>query len=254
VEAVNLAGGAAAQTFDISAWNSGGSLNGAGGNDTLVVSKDTDMTLTNGGLTYGTSSTKFWTLASIEIAELTGGAAANYLKANTFSGAVTMTGLGGNDVLLGGNGKDTLIGGDGNDWLGGGAGNDRLEGGNHADILVGGLGVDIIGTSGTDSGDDIVIGGRTNYDSNKTAIDALITAWATKASFTAGVSSIGTGFTSGGVTYKLNTTTVFDDDVTDTFFGGAGLDWFFADVKPTTTIGLENPDDTGAETSALVDI
>ncbi len=95
-----------------------------------------------------------------------------------------MTGLGGNDVLLGGNGADTLLGGDGNDWLGGGAGNDRLEGGNHSDILVGGLGVDIIGTSGTDAGDDILIGGRTNYDSNKTAIDALITAWATKASFT----------------------------------------------------------------------
>ncbi len=68
VEAVNLTGGAAAQTFDISAWTAGGSINGAGGSDTLVMTKDTDMTLTNGGFTYGTATTKFWTLASIESA------------------------------------------------------------------------------------------------------------------------------------------------------------------------------------------
>ncbi len=45
-----------------------------------ILTKDTDMTLTNGGLTYGTTTTKFWTLASIEVADLTGGASANYLK------------------------------------------------------------------------------------------------------------------------------------------------------------------------------
>ncbi len=127
-----------------------------------------------------------------------------------------MTGLGGNDVLLGGNGADTLLGGDGNDWLGGGAGNDRLEGGNHSDILVGGLGVDVIGVSECrrwrrhlDWRSHQL---RLQQDGDRRPHHRL----ATKASFTAGVSSIGTGFTSGGVTYKLNTTTVFDDDVTDT--------------------------------------
>jgi autotransporter-associated beta strand protein len=256
IEIANLIGGTAAQTFNITDWTKGGSINGATGNDTLVMSKDTDMALTNAGFTYGlTGATKFWTLNSIEVGHLTGGAGNNTLRANTFTGSVTLIGQGGNDKLLGGTGNDVLDGGAGNDWLGGGAGNDSLNGSGGNDILVGGTGVDAIGVSGDEAGDDILIGGRTNHDSNLVAIDALLTAWNNKTSFASGVTTIKNGFTSGGINYKLSTATVFDDEVTDTFFGDTGTDWFFADIAPATTLGLENPDDNvAAETSAVVDI
>jgi hypothetical protein len=255
IENAKINGGGNAQSIEISNWNLGGTINGGSGIDSILMSKDVDMKLTNGSLIYGpTGNTRTWQLSGVEAAEIIGGSSDNFFNASTFFGSVTMQGLDGNDILLGGNGLDSLSGGNGNDWLGGGAGNDILQGGNHSDILVGGLGIDQVGTNGSDVGDDILISGRNNYDSNQTAIDAFIDKWANKASFTAGVQALRDGFTVSGVTYKLNTTTVFDDDVTDTFFGGAGTDWFFADIIPAATIGLENPDDTGAETSALVDI
>jgi Ca2+-binding RTX toxin-like protein len=208
------------------------------------------MRLTNASLVVG-SATQTVAISNIENAELSGGNSANFIDTSAFSGQSTLFGLGGNDILWGGQGSNTLNGGAGNDWLSGSGGNDKLVGEAGSDILVGGLGVDDLDG---DTGDDIVIGGRTNYDVNKIAIDAFLAQWVNKTSFTSGVNTLKTGFTVGGVTYKLNTTTVFDDDVTDTLLGDTGTDWFFADIAPNNTIGLENPDDTGAETSALVDL
>jgi Ca2+-binding RTX toxin-like protein len=54
-----------------------------------------------------------------------------------------LSGLGGNDVLLGGVGNDTLRGGDGADVLYGDQGNDTLFGGKGGDLLVGGDGADV---------------------------------------------------------------------------------------------------------------
>lgn len=55
---------------------------------------------------------------------------------------VTVSGLAGNDLLVGAGGNDALNGGAGNDRLRGGAGNDRLDGGTGADRLLGGSGND----------------------------------------------------------------------------------------------------------------
>lgn len=56
--------------------------------------------------------------------------------------ALTVDGLGGDDVLRGSTLADTLLGGDGADVILGNGGDDRLEGGAGVDALTGGAGVD----------------------------------------------------------------------------------------------------------------
>ncbi len=64
----------------------------------------------------------------------------------------TISGLGGDDILIGGARGDTLEGGGGNDILQGGAGRDILRGGGGDDILRGGAGDDILrGGDGADT-------------------------------------------------------------------------------------------------------
>ena len=58
------------------------------------------------------------------------------------AGAIILNGGAGNDILGGGSGNDTLNGGSGNDYLDGSAGNDTLHGGSGNDTLDGGDGDD----------------------------------------------------------------------------------------------------------------
>ena len=58
------------------------------------------------------------------------------------TGADTISGLGGNDILVGRGGDDTLNGDTGSDMLLGGSGNDTLRGRTGNDILAGGTGAD----------------------------------------------------------------------------------------------------------------
>ena len=58
-----------------------------------------------------------------------------------------LSGLGGNDTLIGTEQADELSGGGGSDVLFGKGGNDSLYGGAGADSLDGGLGLDIAGFS-----------------------------------------------------------------------------------------------------------
>lgn len=63
----------------------------------------------------------------------------------------TLRGDGGNDTLVGGNGRDLLIGGTGDDQLGGGHGDDTLLGGEGADRLFGNNGTNLLtGGAGAD--------------------------------------------------------------------------------------------------------
>jgi len=77
----------------------------------------------------------------------------------------TIQGRGGDDVLRGGPGNDRLLGGPGNDTLSGGGGDDRLDGGGGNDTANGGPGNDrLIGGGGNDvllggAGADRLIGG-----------------------------------------------------------------------------------------------
>ena len=69
---------------------------------------------------------------------------------------VTISGLGGDDLLVGHAGAIILNGGAGNDYLDGGAGNDTLNGGSGNDYLDGGTGNDTLHGG---SGDDRLVGG-----------------------------------------------------------------------------------------------
>jgi len=122
------------------------------------------------------------------------------------------------NVLVGGGGNDTLLGGGGADILSGGSGGDKIYAG---------------------PGGDILIAGTTNFDSNITALLALSAEWSrTDLGYNAKIADL-MGTTSGGRNgpYYLNTTTVHGDSTpTDTLFGAAGLDWFFAHIPATGTI------------------
>jgi Ca2+-binding RTX toxin-like protein len=133
-------------------------------------------------------------------------------------------------LLLGGGGNDTLdaAGSTAANVLVGGAGNDTLLGGSGNDLLIGGLGNDVLHGNG---GDDVLIGGTTSYDANLTALCALQREWGrTDASYTTRVNHLKGG--AGGLngSFILTTATVFDDGVTDTLYGDAGSDWFFARI------------------------
>ncbi|MGH2692863.1 MAG: calcium-binding protein, partial [Actinomycetota bacterium] len=113
------------------------SLTGDDGTDRVVETADASFTLTNTTLTGDGSDT----LATIEGATLTGGAAANTINASAFTaGPVTLDGAAGNDTLTGGSAADTLLGAAGADGLTGGAGNDVLTGAADNDALTGGDG------------------------------------------------------------------------------------------------------------------
>ncbi|MDC0260709.1 hypothetical protein OAK65_01180 [Synechococcus sp. AH-551-N17] len=64
---------------------------------------------------------------------LIGGGGNDQLKGN--EGADWLQGLLGNDELIGGSGNDVLRGGSGDDWLTGGDGDDEISGGAGADII-----------------------------------------------------------------------------------------------------------------------
>ncbi|HVK09663.1 MAG TPA: hypothetical protein VM597_12885, partial [Gemmataceae bacterium] len=68
-------------------------------------------------------------------AELTGGVGNNTLEATLFSGPVTLSGGGGNDLLLGGGSSDVLTGGPGDDRMRFGAGADGFDGGEGTDTI-----------------------------------------------------------------------------------------------------------------------
>ncbi len=101
----------------------------------------------------------------------------NDVYKSTATGAETIYGRGGNDVIETGAGNDRIYGHDGNDTLRSSAGNNYLYGGNGDDVLYGGIGNDILyGDAGNDilhavsgnnklyggSGNDILYGGTGN--------------------------------------------------------------------------------------------
>jgi Ca2+-binding RTX toxin-like protein len=137
-----------------------------------------------------------------------------------------------------------VVGGAGNDVLVGNAVANALRGGDGRDLLIGGLGADTIGGG---AGDDIVIGGYTAYDSNPTALDAVMREWTRTdldgrgalGSYTARIVHLRKGSGLNGA-YLLSSgkhhATVFNDAIADVLTGGDGFDWFFGDKNDDSIV------------------
>src|SRR5262249_48268615 len=162
---------------------------------------------------------------------LDGGGGVNALDYSAWTTGVVVnlatgqaTGVGGRlsrvGNVLGGAGADTLTGDGGNNVLIGGGGADGLDGG---------------------GGEDLLIGGTPNYDHNVVALRAIFDEWArTDLDFAARVADLTAGVGPGGV-YRLNATTVHSDGQGNTLIGGDDADWLFSsglDLLP----GLESRD------------
>jgi len=160
---------------------------------------------------------------------LTGTSGADYIDANNRPGNLTvadndtLSGGGGDDILLGRYGNDTLSGGTGNDMLDGGDGNDSLDGGDDTDTLVGGQGNDTLaGGAGTDNlsggdGDDSLDGGADNDTLTAGIGTDTLTGGAGDDSLDGGAGT-DTAIVGTGATYTFNGTswTVTSSDGTDT--------------------------------------
>jgi Ca2+-binding RTX toxin-like protein len=219
VEDAFLTGMASGNTFDVTMWTGTATVDGGGGTDLVVSANDASFVLTDTSLSRSTGGT--FTLASLEKAQLTGGASANILNAAGFSGSVTLSGLGGNDSITGGSSNDVLLGG---------TENDTIRGGNGRDLMIGGWGRDSLFGDGEE---DILIGGYTAYDNNLTALDFIMREWSrTDLRHQQRRANLfnGNGLNNGYILFDRGSrATVFDDNDVDELTGGLGaLDLFFA--------------------------
>ncbi len=136
---------------------------GGAGSDRLAV---------NGDIEYRLNDTRLMSTGGgrilhdeVERAALNGGTGNNTLIGVGYSGALSLSGLGGNDAMWGGTGTNTILGGTGDDRLYGNAFNDILDGGDGNDLLYGYDGNDsLIGGIGNDQlfgglGNDSINGG-----------------------------------------------------------------------------------------------
>ncbi len=233
-EEAELTGGASANYLTVASNFTGPvTLNGGGGNDTLVGNQFDDV--------------------------LNGGAGNDSLNGGAGDGNDTLLGGDGNDTLLGQAGNDSLDGGAGADIAVGGFGNDTVLGGAGRDLVIGGYGLDSI--NGGDD-EDIVIGGTTKYDGDVAALTRLLTTWTGTASYATRVAQLQNTAAAEflkSIVQITDNATVYDDYVRDTVSGGAGSDFFVrpgdatlptidstpdylaTEVMDVSTYGTENP-------------
>jgi Ca2+-binding RTX toxin-like protein len=191
-----------------------------------VADEGTDTVYANGSFTLTANAENLILQASATNG--TGNDLGNYIAANTTLG-VTISGLAGNDSLVGGSGNDSLLGGadndsieakQGNDTLEGGAGNDTLYGGGDNDTLLGGTEDDyLFGDAGTDSldggnGNDFLFGGAENDTLLGGAGNDYL------------VGDTGTAFLDGGT----GNDTLFGESGNDTLLGGTENDYLFGEA------------------------
>jgi Ca2+-binding RTX toxin-like protein len=135
------------------------------------------------------------------------------------------------NILVGGGGFDILVGEDGDDKLmAGNTGRCVLIGGRGQDTLVGGdPSIDPLTLRRFDGG-DLLIGGRTTFDGDPLALNAIRNEWRrTDRTYEQRIAALRTGVpVSTGVVAQLTTATVPDDGVVDQLAGKGGDDWFWA--------------------------
>ncbi len=80
-----------------------------------------------------------------------------------------------------------------------------------------------------------MIGGKTSFDFNPTAMLTILQEWQSADAYATRIAKIRNG---GGLngTNELNVSTVTDDAAADSLTGGAGLDWFWANLAEITDL------------------
>jgi VCBS repeat-containing protein len=127
----------------------------------------------------------------------------------------------GNDRVYVGGGAAVVVGGEGNDLLYGGRGRD---------VLIGGEGRDQLWGYG---GSDLLISGRTTYDGDTTALNAIMAEWVSSRDYWTRVVNLrnGSGPLLEGLDVRLVAgETVLQDAAADTVMGSGDLDWFFMEL------------------------
>jgi hypothetical protein len=139
-------------------------------------------------------------------------------------------------------GIEDVTAGIGNSLLVGDANPNILIGGTGRNILIGGGGGDTLDASRS-QGDNILIGGYTNWDQNVAALEAIMMEWLrTDLTFRQRLSFIQNGGDP-NEPYLLNNTTVFDDGSPDVLTGGAGRNWFFVHRRNDVITNFKNGSD-----------
>gem|GEM_PF-1600961 len=257
-------------------------INGTNGNDTISVSKaDTGyvvrMNNVNSPILDATSRIVIYGLAGNDKIALPttillpgyvdggndndtiwGGNGADLLLGG--NGNDTIYARGNTDVVFGGMGEDTIIGDagahlmfgeDGNDnitghgVLVGGAGDDTLNARGTRNVLIGGAGVDNLNAA---TKGDILIGGATDFDTNRTALLAILTEWSDSTAVNTRIAHL-TGALPGGangpyflVSDAVRPGTVHDDLAIDTISNTFAEDWLlvFPNDNRKNLVGIVN--------------
>jgi hypothetical protein len=207
-------------------------VGGTTGNDTIAITP-----VAGGGIKIGMNFVNYGSFFPSRVV-VYGQAGADIIKTapQTLSGVLTYVTVpvmffsgSGNDIL-------NLSGSDGNtnNVLVGGGGADRLIGGQGRDILIGGAGQATLQAGG---GGDILVGGTTAFDNNSAALAAILAEWSrTDIDYVTRIAHL-TGGLGGGLNGNefLNANTVSTNNLADSLYGGAGMDWFFAGMLDVIT-------------------
>jgi Ca2+-binding RTX toxin-like protein len=242
VMTANLAASSNGKTFTISGWTGRGSLADTA-TGIVAASKSAGFTLTDTSLTA--TDGMALVLSGIKTANLTAtapsGSPSYVVDASAFSGVTNLVAGGtANTILFGGaaNGGTLSATGSGNNVLIGGPGRDTLtDTGAGYNILIGGAGVDTL----TGNGNDILISGTTNYDSNASAniaaLDAILAEWSSSDTYALRISKTMSGVGPGN-SATLNSSTCQSDGKANTVSDGAAPsenNWFIVDSKDVVT-------------------
>jgi len=242
INIVKLTGTGSGDVFAPIGWTHGGTLTGA--NDTVVATESANMTLTNLLLTSGTMSLGLSGIKTADLsAALNAGQPSAIVDASAFSGVTNMSAFGGgNAILFSGSGGHSTMAADGagNDILIGDSPNMTLvDTGSGHNILIGaGAG----GDSLSGDGKDILVSGRTKYDSDTSAhiaaLDAILAEWTSNASYANRIKAIKAGVGNNHAD-AFNSQTIQADTKSNTLADRASLpvssDWFLVSNKDHVT-------------------